>query len=48
LLTNGNRSWADFDLRSGGYALACFIPDPATGKEHVDLGMLKTFTVRGD
>jgi hypothetical protein len=45
LMTAGERAWLDLDLQPGGYALVCTIPDPATGKEHVDLGMLSTFTV---
>jgi len=45
LLTEGERAWIDLDLAAGGYVLVCTIPDPASGKEHVDLGMLATFTV---
>jgi uncharacterized cupredoxin-like copper-binding protein len=35
------------NLSAGSYALICNIPDPATGKPHVALGMLSGFTVPG-
>jgi hypothetical protein len=36
----------DVDLPAGNYALICFIPDPATGKAHFELGMLGELTVQ--
>jgi hypothetical protein len=34
-----------FDLAPGNYVALCFVPDPATGKPHVALGMVRLFTV---
>lgn len=36
----------DVDLEPGAYAYLCFIPDPATGKAHAELGMIGGLTVR--
>ena len=36
----------DVDLPAGNYAFICFIPDPATGKAHFELGMLGALTVQ--
>ena len=36
----------DVDLPAGDYAFICFIPDPATGKAHFELGMLGALTVQ--
>lgn len=33
------------DLGPGRYALLCFLPDPASGKPHVELGMMAEFDV---
>jgi hypothetical protein len=33
-------------LQPGNYAAVCFIPDPGSGKAHIELGMAKEFTVR--
>lgn len=44
-LQKGLSSYIDFDLAPGTYVLYCNIPDPATGKPHVSLGMLASFTV---
>lgn len=38
--------WATVDLSPGSYAAICVIPEPASGKRHVELGMIKPFTVR--
>ncbi len=32
-------------MQAGTYVAVCFIPDPATGKPHAALGMLREFTV---
>ncbi len=41
----GERAWVRFDMTPGAYVAICFIPDPATGKAHFQLGMASTFTV---
>jgi hypothetical protein len=33
------------DAGAGDYKLVCFLPDPKTGKPHVQLGMKQSFTV---
>ena len=33
------------DLEPGAYAAVCHVPDPASGTPHIDLGMIKVFTV---
>jgi hypothetical protein len=38
-------SFVEFDLAVGDYVVLCFVPDPATGKPHIALGMIKPFTV---
>ncbi len=37
--------WVEVDLAAGNYMALCFVPDPQTGKAHVMLGMLTSFTV---
>ncbi len=44
-LNNGLVSYIDYDLDPGTYVALCFIPDPATGKPHIALGMVTSFTV---
>ncbi len=34
-----------FDFPPGEYVALCFVPDPATGKPHIALGMVRPFTV---
>lgn len=41
----GQSSFINLDLKPGQYVAICFIPDPASGKPHVALGMLSPFTV---
>ena len=36
----------DVDLAAGNYAYICFVPDPATGKAHAQLGMIGALTVK--
>ena len=36
----------DVDLPPGNYAWICFIPDPATGKAHFELGMVNPLTIQ--
>jgi len=41
----GDTAWADLDLTAGTYVALCHVPDPATKKEHLALGMIQQFTV---
>ena len=41
----GADTYVDLDLAPGDYVAMCFLPDPATGKRHAELGMVSTFTV---
>jgi hypothetical protein len=38
--------WVNLDLQAGEYAMLCFVPDFASGKPHVELGMLMPFSVK--
>lgn len=42
----GGEGWAKLNLTSGNYVAVCFIPDSASGKAHIELGMLAPFTVQ--
>ncbi len=44
-LSPGQRGIAVFDLTPGSYAAVCFLPDAASGKEHLQLGMIAGLTV---
>ncbi|THF84305.1 hypothetical protein E7T09_20010 [Deinococcus sp. KSM4-11] len=44
-LSAGVREFTSHTLSAGNYVAVCFIPDPASGKPHFDLGMLTEFTV---
>jgi LPXTG-motif cell wall-anchored protein len=44
-LNPGNSGWVTLDLQPATYVAICFIPDPATGKSHAELGMVAQFTV---
>lgn len=44
-IDSGRTGWAVFDLSSGEYIALCFVPDPASGKAHIELGMVTAFTV---
>jgi hypothetical protein len=39
-------SWTQFNLQPGTYAAVCFVPDPASGKAHLMMGMTTVFTVK--
>jgi len=41
----GQKGIAVLDLTPGSYAAICFLPDPVSGKEHLQLGMIAGFTV---
>ena len=45
-LASGKTGWAVLDLSPGYYAVLCFVPDPASGKTHIELGMVSVFTVK--
>lgn len=42
----GATGWLTVDLKPGDYVALCAIPDSATGKPHMDLGMLMPFKVQ--
>ncbi len=44
-LAPGSTAWLKLDLQPGNYVALCFVPDSTTGKPHVMLGMITTFTV---
>lgn len=45
-ISPGETGQTTVNLTPGTYAFVCNIPDPTTGKPHVALGMLSSFTVR--
>jgi hypothetical protein len=47
-LSTGMSGWFTMDLTPGEYVAVCFIPDPHSGRPHIDLGMVATFAVPGD
>jgi len=46
ILTPGETTWTTLDFTPGSYVMLCFIEDPETGLEHVDLGMAQEFTIQ--
>lgn len=44
-IASGATVTMDVDLQPGNYAYLCFVPDPASGKPHVALGMVGALTV---
>lgn len=44
-LSPGQRGIAALDLTPGNYAAICFLPDAASGKQHLQLGMVAGITV---
>jgi hypothetical protein len=44
-MATGYSNFVEFDFAVGDYVALCFIPDAATGKPHVALGMVRPFTV---
>lgn len=44
-MATGYSNFVEFDFAVGEYVALCFIPDPATGKPHIALGMVRPFTV---
>jgi hypothetical protein len=45
-VSSGVTSWVNLDLRPGTYVALCFVPSPSTGKAHIELGMITSFTVQ--
>ena len=45
-IASGDTATVKVDLEPGDYAWICFIPDPATGKAHAELGMIGALTVQ--
>jgi hypothetical protein len=46
-LSRGQTAYFQAELTPGNYAALCFLPDPETGRVHIDLGMMQEFTVEG-
>lgn len=44
-ISPGQTAWPTLSFTPGTYVLLCFLPDPATGQEHVALGMVAEVTV---
>ncbi len=44
-IMSGDRTTMTLELAAGDYAFVCFVPDPATGKAHIELGMIAPLTV---
>lgn len=45
-LQSGDQAlWLPVTLEAGTYAAVCFVPDPATGKSHLEAGMVTVFDV---
>ena len=42
----GQTAYPTLTFTPGTYAMVCFITDPESGQEHVELGMVREFTVR--
>lgn len=42
----GQSGWLNLDLTPGDYVAVCYIPDPASGHAHMELGMTMPFTVK--
>ena len=45
-ISPGGAATMDIDLPAGNYAFICFVPDPATGKAHAELGMIGPLTIQ--
>jgi hypothetical protein len=44
-LDAGKTGWLTLDLEPGTYVALCFVPDPASGTAHMDMGMIVPFSV---
>jgi hypothetical protein len=45
-ITPGQSGWLNLDLEPGNYVALCFVPNPETGKPHIEHGMVLPFSVR--
>jgi hypothetical protein len=45
-LSRGGVNYYQPDVPAGEYVVLCFIPDPASGKPHLELGMIRAVTIR--
>jgi hypothetical protein len=44
-IASGGEAWLALDLAPGDHVAVCFLPDPATGKRHPELGVAMPFSV---
>lgn len=44
-LAPGEANWLHLELTPGNYVLLCFVEEPSTHKEHLQLGMIRMLTV---
>jgi len=44
-LAPNSSGWVKLHLDPGTYMAVCFVPDPASGKAHAEMGMMNQFTV---
>jgi uncharacterized cupredoxin-like copper-binding protein len=44
-LAPNTSAWVKLHLDPGTYIAVCFVPDPASGKAHAEMGMMNQFTV---
>jgi hypothetical protein len=42
----GESGWLHLDLEPGNYVALCYVPDPASGHAHTELGMVMPFIVK--
>lgn len=42
----GDVGWLNLNLQPGSYVALCYVPDPATGHAHMEMGMVMPFTVK--
>ena len=45
-ILKGSNGYFDVDLTPGNYVFICFAPDPKTKKAHMELGMIKEFSIQ--
>ncbi|MBE7555936.1 MAG: hypothetical protein HS126_33195 [Anaerolineales bacterium] len=45
-ITPGESGWLHLNLEPGNYVAICYVPDPASGHAHAELGMVIPFTVK--
>jgi len=45
-IDSGMTGYMEADMTPGNYIALCFVPDPASGKPHIELGMMMPFVVK--